>query len=348
MRGGDRPQRLWSPLTPALSPLKEWGEGERTAGEAEGVSEPEGRSPRSVTDDGAGLVAAANLRAITAMSLAMASFAVGDTLMKLSSLSLPTSQLLFIRGAIVFAVSLSVAFFTGALRELRHCLERAMAGRIVGDVGGGWFFQTALARLPYADLTAITQLSPMALTAASAIFLAERVGWRRWTATVVGLLGVVVIIRPGGSTFSWWALAGIGSVLFTTLRDLSTRGINRRVPAILIMTLSAGGVTLAALAVAPFSNWQWPGGMLMLNLCGAAIFSLLGQLGVIIAMRTGEVSVVAPFRYMIILFSIISGVVVFGTFPDAMTLLGIAIVTAAGLYTFYREQNLRRLAARQS
>jgi len=186
------------------------------------------------------------------------------------------------------------------------------------------------------------------LTAASAIFLAERVGWRRWTATVVGLLGVLVIIRPGGSTFSWWALAGIGSVLFTTLRDLSTRGINRRVPAILIMTLSAGGVTLAALAVAPFSNWQWPDTMLMLNLCGAAIFSLLGQLGVIIAMRTGEVSVVAPFRYMIILFSIISGVVVFGTFPDTMTLLGIAIVTAAGLYTFYREQNLRRLAARQS
>jgi S-adenosylmethionine uptake transporter len=79
----------------------------------------------------------------------------------------------------------------------------------------------------------------MLLTAASALFLAERVGWRRWTATGVGFLGVLIIVRPGGSTFSWWALAGIASVLCTTVRDLSTRSINRRVPAILIMTLSA-------------------------------------------------------------------------------------------------------------
>ena len=180
------------------------------------------------------------------------------------------------------------------------------------------------------------------LTAASALFLAERVGWRRWTATAIGLLGVLIIVRPGGTAFGWWALIGIASVVCTTLRDLSTRHINRRVPAILIMTMSAGAVTLAALAVAPFSNWQWPSGALFLKLCGAGVFSLLGQLGVIIAMRTGEVSAVVPFRYMIILFSIISGVVVFGHFPDALTLLGIAIVTSAGLYTFYREQTLRR------
>ncbi len=317
-------------------------------GEAEGVSESEGRGARPAADDGGKAAAAANIRAIVAISLAMASFACGDTLMKLASASLPTSELLFIRGIIIFVVSLIVAFPTGALRELRHVFERAMAGRIVGDVGGGWFFQSALARLPYADLTAICQLSPMMLTAASAIFLGERVGWRRWTATAVGLLGVLIIVRPGSSTFSWWALVGIASVLCTTVRDLSTRGINRRVPAILIMALSAGGVTLAAVAVAPFSNWQWPEQTLMLELSGAAMFSLLGQLGIIIAMRTGEVSAVVPFRYTIILFSIVSSVVVFGHFPDALTLLGIAIVTLAGLYTFYREQKLRRLAARKS
>ena len=307
------------------------------------MSEPGGRDPRQAPDDGTGALAAANIRAIVAMSLAMASFACGDTLMKLASTGLPTSQLLFIRGGLIFLVSLSIAFYTGALRELRHVLERAMAGRIVGDVSSGWLFQSALARLPYADLTAIGQLSPMVLTAASAIFLGERVGWRRWTATAVGLLGVVIIVRPGGSTFSWWALVGIASVMCTALRDLSTRRINRRVPAILIMTISAGAVTVAALAVAPFSNWQWPDQLLMLKLSGAALFSLLGQLGIIIAMRTGEVSAVVPFRYTIILYSIISSVFVFGHYPDALTLLGIAIVCSAGLYTFYREQKLRRL-----
>jgi drug/metabolite transporter (DMT)-like permease len=307
------------------------------------VDEPAGRGPgQSSGERASALTAANNLRAIVAISLAMASFACGDTLMKLASTSLPTSQLLFIRGSIVFAVSLGFAFFTGALRELRHVFERAMVGRVVGDVGGGWFFQTALARLPYADVTAIGQLSPMMLTAASALFLGERVGWRRWTATAVGFLGVLIIIRPGGSAFSWWALAGIASVIFTSVRDLSTRGINRRVPAILIMTLSAGAVTIAALAVAPFSNWQWPDQVLMAKLSSAAIFSLLGQLGIIIAMRTGEVSAVVPFRYMIILFSITSSVLVFGHWPDAITFLGIAIVVGAGLYTFYREQRLRR------
>lgn len=292
--------------------------------------------------DSAGAIAAANLRSIVAMSLAMASFACGDTLMKLASTSLPTSQLLFLRGIVVFAISLGIASYTGALRELRHAFERAMAGRVVGDISSGWLFQSALARLPYADLTAIGQLSPMMMTAASAVFLGERVGWRRWTATVVGLIGVLIIVRPGGSTFSWWALVGIGSVLCTTLRDLSTRRIKRRITASLIMTVSAGAVTLAALAVAPFSNWEWPSQALMLKMCGAAVFSLLGQLGVIIAMRTGEVSAVVPFRYTIILFSIVSSVLVFGHFPDALTLLGISIVVGAGLYTFYREQSLRR------
>ena len=307
------------------------------------MDEPAGRGPGQASGERkAALAAANNIRAITAISLAMASFACGDTLMKLASTSLPTSQLLFIRGAIIFTFSLSAAFYMGALHELRHVFERAMAGRIVGDVSSGWLFQTALARLPYADLTAIGQLSPMMLTAASALFLGERVGWRRWTATAVGLVGILIIVRPGGSTFSWWALVGIASVMCTTLRDLSTRGINRRVPAILIMALSAGAVTVAALAVAPFSNWQWPDQVLMLKLCGAALFSLLGQLGIIIAMRTGEVSAGVPFRYTIILFSIISSVLAFGRLPDARTCLGITIVVGAGLYTFYREQTLRR------
>lgn len=306
------------------------------------MSEPKGSGPRQSADEGSGAVASANVKAIMAMSLAMASFACGDTLMKLASTALPTSELLFIRGAVVFAVSLSVAFYTGALREIRHAFGRPMAGRVFGDVSSGWLFQSALARLPYADLTAIGQLSPMMLTAASAVFFAERVGWRRWTATAVGLLGVLIIVRPGGSTFSWWALVGIASVMCTTLRDLSTRRITQRVTPILIMTISAGAVTLAALVVAPFSDWQWPSQLLMLKLSGAAIFSLLGQLGVIISIRTGEVSAVVPFRYTIILFSIVSSVFVFGHFPDGLTLVGISVVVGAGLYTFYREQTLRR------
>ena len=294
-------------------------------------------------------IAAANLKGIVAMSAAMASFACGDTLMKITSAMLPTSELLFIRGLCVTTASIVAALAMGAFTELRAAMSGAMALRAGGDVAGGWLFQSGLARMAYPDLMAITQLNPLTITAASALFLGEKVGWRRWSASLVGLVGVLVIIRPGSSTFNWWALAGVASVLAATVRDLATRRVDRRVPPILIMTLSAGAVTVASLLVAPFVVWSWPTSSTLAMLAGAAIFSLIGQLCVIIAMRTGEVSAVAPFRYTIIVFAILSGILVFNHFPDGPTLIGIVIVAAAGLYTFFREQKLRRLAvAKQS
>ena len=294
-------------------------------------------------------IAAANLKGIVAMSAAMASFACGDTLMKIVSAALPTSELLFIRGLCVTTASIAAALAMGAFTELRAAMSGAMALRAGGDVAGGWLFQSGLARMAYPDLMAITQLNPLTITAASALFLGEKVGWRRWSATLVGLVGVLVIIRPGSSAFNWWALAGVASVLAATVRDLATRRVDRRVPPILIMTLSAGAVTVASLSVAPFVVWSWPAWSTLAMLVGAAIFSLIGQLCVIMAMRTGEVSAVAPFRYTIIVFAILSGILVFDHVPDGPTLIGIVIVAAAGLYTFFREQKLRRLAvAKQS
>jgi drug/metabolite transporter (DMT)-like permease len=287
-------------------------------------------------------IAAANLKGIVAMSAAMGSFACGDTIMKLTSAALPTSELLFIRGLCVTTASIAAALAIGAFTELRAAMSRAMALRAGGDVAGGWLFQSGLARMAYPDLMAITQLNPLTMTAASALFLGERVGWRRWSAAIVGLMGVLIIIRPGSSTFNWWALAGIASVLAATVRDLATRRVDRRVPPFLIMTLSAGAVTLASLLVAPFAAWTWPTASTFAMLVAASIFSLIGQLCVIIAMRTGEVSAVSPFRYTIIVFAILSGVLVFNHLPDGPTLIGIVIVAAAGLYTFFREQQLRR------
>jgi drug/metabolite transporter (DMT)-like permease len=289
-------------------------------------------------------IAAANLKGIVAMSAAMGSFACGDTIMKLASTTLPTSELLFIRGLCVTTASIAAALAMGAFTELRAAMSGAMALRAGGDVAGGWLFQSGLARMAYPDLMAITQLNPLTMTAASALFLGEKVGWRRWSAAFVGLIGVLIIIRPGSSTFTWWALAGIASVLAATVRDLATRRVDRRVPPFLIMTLSAGAVTLASLLVAPFAAWEWPAGSTFAMLVAASMFSLTGQLCVISAMRTGEVSAVAPFRYTIIVFAILSGIVVFDHLPDGPTLVGIVIVAAAGLYTFFREQQLRRLA----
>lgn len=283
-----------------------------------------------------------NARGIFFMMAACGSFACGDTIMKLSSGQVPTSELLFLRGCFVTTGGFLVALSLGALAAFHRALSRAMAARAVGDVTGAWGFQLALARMPYADLTAVGQLMPLAITAASALFLGEKVGWRRWTATAVGLAGVLLIIRPGSSAFNWWALAGIVSVLGGTMRDLATRSVDRSVPPPVIMMLSAAAVTASSLVASLFAPWQWPTPGLVLAMTCAAMFSLFGQMCIIVSVRSADISAVAPFRYSIILFAILAGVLVFGHFPDPLTLAGTAIVVSAGLYSFYREQALRR------
>jgi drug/metabolite transporter (DMT)-like permease len=317
--------------------------GLRRASEQRGTGDDE----VAATDDtrAEGDAAQRNLRGILAMVAACACFACGDTLMKLLSDTVPTSELIFIRGFFVLLGAFAACVWLGAFAVIHRALSWPMAARAVADTTGAWSFQLALARMPYADLTAIGQLSPLTITAASAVFLAEKVGWRRWTATAVGFLGVLLIIRPGSSTFNWWALAGIVSVLASVTRDLATRGIDRSVPPALIMLFS-GVLTTSTGMISSFAGgWSWPPWWVVGGLFAAAMFSLLGQLATIVAVRSGELSAVVPFRYSIIIFALISGVVVFGHFPDALTLTGIVIVCAAGLYTFHREQVRRREAA---
>ncbi|MEZ5854003.1 MAG: DMT family transporter [Hyphomicrobiaceae bacterium] len=256
-----------------------------------------------------------NLRGILYMVVACASFACGDTIMKLSSAKVPTSELIFLRGCFVTTGGFLIAASLGALAFVRRAFSWAMALRASGDVTGAWGFQLALARIPYADLAAVSQLVPLSITAASALLLGERVGWRRWSATAIGLLGALLIIRPGTSAFNWWALAGLLSVLGSTVRDLATRRVDRGVHPPIIMMLSAAGVTLSSLCVAPFSQWTLPSYSLVGAMAAAAMFSLFGQMCVIISVRAGDMSAVAPFRYAIIVFAIVSGVVVFGHFP---------------------------------
>ena len=291
---------------------------------------------------------ASNLRGILAMVAACASFACGDTIMKLVAGTAPTSELLCIRGVFVLAGAIAACVWLGAFRVLHRALSGVMALRAAGDTAGAWSFQMALARMPYADLSAIGQLSPLTITAASALFFAEQVGWRRWSATAIGFLGVLLIIRPGSAAFNVWALAGIVSVLGSTVRDLATRRVDPSVPPPMISMFSAAltvATTLIAALAGLAGKWDWPSGGLVAALAGAAVFSLTGQLLTIVAVRSAEISAVVPFRYAIIIFAIISGIAVFGQFPDATTLLGILIVCGAGLYTVMREHKLRRLAA---
>ena len=294
---------------------------------------------------GAGHAGLGNLRGIAAMVAATAVFTCGDAAMKIVSSTMPTGETVFVRGLCTILMVTVAAFWTGAIYRLRQALVRAMGWRSIGDVGSALFFQAALARMPFADLMGILQMTPLSLTAGSALFLGERVGWRRWSAVAVGFAGALLVIKPGSSAFNAWAVLGVLSVLCGTLRDVSTRRLDVALSPLLIMLLSQIAVAGSGLACLAFETWKMPGPAELLCLAFASIFSLVGHLCVIYSLRSGEVAAVAPFRYAGIVWAILIGLLLWQELPDTLSLTGISILVSAGLYTLYREQKLRRLRA---
>lgn len=286
-----------------------------------------------------------NALGILAMTAAMACFVTGDSIIKFAGRELPPGELMFLRGVFASAVTLTLAHAKGALRGASRAFTPLMLLRALGDIGATLFFFVALLQLPFAEVNAINQFVPLAITAGAALFLAEPVGWRRWLALFVGLAGVLVIIRPGGAAFGPAALFAMGSVLCVAMRDLLTRQVGLGLPALLLTSFSAVSVTLGGLALMPFETWQMPSAWLLslLALSGVAVFA--GTYWTVLAVRAGEMSVVSPFRYTATPFAVVLGYVFFNELPDLVTFVGIAIVIGAGLYTLHRER-VRLRAAR--
>jgi drug/metabolite transporter (DMT)-like permease len=313
------------------------------AAAGESVQDRRQGGPNARAQREAAHAAPGNLRGIAAMVAATALFTCGDAAMKLVSTSLPTGETVFVRGLSTVTIVTVAAFWTGAIYRLRDAFVRAMGWRSVGDVGSALFFQAALARMPFADLMGILQMTPLSLTAASALFLGEHVGWRRWTAVVIGFAGALLVIKPGSSAFNAWALLGVLSVLSGSLRDVNTRRLDVALSPLLIMLLSQIVVAASGLGCWVYETWTVPSLAELFFLVFASTFSLAGHLCMIYSLRSGEVGAIAPFRYAGIVWSILLGFLIWHQLPDALSFIGIAILVSAGLYTFYREQQLRRL-----
>jgi drug/metabolite transporter (DMT)-like permease len=277
-------------------------------------------------------------RGIGFMVAATMMFCLGDTLMKLAAGTLPTTEVMFVRSLVATLTVTGALIATGTLRRYKEALVNAMALRATADASASLLFQSALARMQFADIMGVNQLQTLSLTAGSALFLGETVGWRRWSAVGVGLVGALLIIKPGTTAFDWWALAAVGAVLLASTREIATRKIPATVPTPLIMMVSSTVVTLASLGGYLFTPWAMPGGKELAMMVGAGFFSLIGQYCTISAIRSAEMSVIAPFRYAAMLWALILGFVIWQHIPDRWSLIGIAAITGAGLYTFHRER----------
>jgi len=288
---------------------------------------------------------AANRRGIGAMVVAMAAFVSNDTCVKLASATLPIGEIITLRNVAATAFIASYFIRAGGMVLPPNPPLRLLAMRVTGELVSTLLFLVALVSLPLADMTAIAQFTPLALTAAAAVFLKEQVGWRRWLAALAGLAGVCLIVRPGSTAFSAAGFMVLVSIAFVVMRDLSTRLISAAVstPFLTLTSTLAGAV--AGLTLLPFEVWRFPGGGETLLVGASGLFLTAGYALIIVALRTGDVAVVSPFRYTSILFALISGYLIWGSTLDAPAILGSMIICAAGLYTVHRERARRVMRA---
>jgi drug/metabolite transporter (DMT)-like permease len=197
--------------------------------------------------------------------------------------------------------------------------------------------------MPIANASAILQALPLAVTMGAALVLGEKVGWRRWAAIIIGLLGVLYIVRPGTDGFNAWSLLVVVCVVFAAARDLFTRVADHTIPAAFMSLATAGLITLAGLVlIVPYGGWTPMSMKSLLQLAAAAVFILFGYQYVILSMRSGEIGFVAPFRYTSLIWALVLGYFVFGDVPNQYMLIGASIVVASGVYTFHRESVLAR------
>jgi drug/metabolite transporter (DMT)-like permease len=276
------------------------------------------------------------------MIAAMAAFVINDALMKVAATTLPTGQVIFLRGLMAVPILGALMIATDSRGILGAFTHPGILSRGVVEIAAAALYLSALFHMPIADTTAILQATPLAITAGAALFLGAPVGWRRWLATMVGLVGVIIIIRPGASAFNPYATLAVLSVVFVAARDLITRRLGADVTTPAIAFVSMTMVGLSGIGFLAFETWRWPAPDALLALLGASVAMLCAQYWIILGMRTGEIAVVAPFRYSITLWAILAGFLVWREVPDLASWIGIAIVTGAGLYTFLREHRLAR------
>jgi len=260
-----------------------------------------------------------------------------DVTAKYLSATLPSIEIAWIR-FLVFALIMVPAMVPGtrlyAMKTGRPGLQLARGAALLGS---SLLFITGLRYLPIAEASATGFVAPLFVTALSIILLSESVGIRRWLATATGLLGVLIILRPGTSAFHIAAFFPIVSALCWALTLVMTRIMSGREHAITVMTYSSITGVAILTALVPFA-WVTPTLHDILFGIVVGVASTLGQWIVVLAFRYGDASVLAPFSYTQLLVVSILGFFIFGEVPDAWTVIGAAFIVLSGLYTAHRER----------
>lgn len=289
---------------------------------------------------------AANRRGVLAMSAGMACFVTNDSLVKYVGQSLPGPELIFIRGLFATLLLLVACHAMGATRQAGALLQRRVLVRAGFDAFATMTYLTSLFHLPLANATAINMATPLFIVLFAVIAFAEKVGPRRWMAVAAGFAGVLLVVQPSAEGFNAYSVLCLAGTLLHAARDLSTRTIDRSVPSVLLTLSTASAVTLLAGAWTALSGgWQPVSGGQLALLAAASVFLSGGYFLLTVAMRSGEMSLVAPFRYTGLLFALGLGFAVWGDVPNLLAGLGITLLVGAGLVVLHGGPSARPLPA---
>ena len=273
------------------------------------------------------------------MVLAMTLFAVEDSLFKSVAPALPPGEataIFGLSGLLIYAV---LTWRAGEPVFHPDMIRPRLLLRTGFEIMGRLFFALALAWTPLSVTSSILQAAPLVVTAGAALLLGERVGPRRWIAMTVGFAGVLLILRPTPEAFRVDALLAVAGMVGFAMRDLFTRAAPPAVSSRQLGILGFAVVTVAGLLLLPLDPApprlplpaEW-GRLLLTGVVGVAAYTALTR-----AMRSGDVSVVAPFRYSRLLVALVFAFVFFGERPDLWTLAGGALIVASGVYTLLRD-----------
>ena len=284
-----------------------------------------------------------NVQGILFLTAAMLLFAIEDTLIKLLTGTFAQWQIiamLGIGGAAVFGVFANVK---GRLQTSELLSSPVLMARSLAEAAAAGAYVISLSKVDLSVTAAVFQATPLAITFGAAVFLKESVGWRRWSAIIIGFAGVLIIIRPGFDGFQPAALWSLVAVAAVAARDLLTRFIpastqSTAVAFYAFLTLAIIGIPLTLLT----SEFRPLTGNSIYLVPLAVLFGTAGYYAIVNAMRAGDVSAIMPFRYTRLIFSIILGMIVFSESLDVFTIVGASIIIATGLFTFWRENRLRR------
>ena len=302
---------------------------------------------------------------VASAMVASTAFPLNDVGIKFLSGDYALHQIVFFRTVIALSLTLGIIIpLEGGFHLLKTRQIKLHLCRGLSVVFANMVFFMGLAALPLSEATAIFFVSPLVITLFSVLFLAEKVGLRRWCAVIAGLIGALVIIRPGSDAFQLAAILPIfAAVAYATLHMLTrTMGRIEKASTLAFYThftflLVSGTIGLVAgdgqfaTSIHPSIDfltrpWVMPPTRDLWVMGGVGVASATGGYFITQAYRLCEAALIAPFEYLALVLAIFWGITIFGEWPDFWAQTGIALILGSGLYVIWRESVLnRRLAS---